>query len=248
MSDTITEDLVNDEVISEDREWLPEDLREESSLSKFKDPDSVYKSYVELEKKMGGATKMPNEDSAPEEVDSFYSKLGMPENEKDYEISDDLPDIKLNKTSEDGFRKFARSQRFTKDQFKAAHKFYLDSLSSMQKEIGRKGEEEKDAAIEDLRKDWGNAYDKNVEIARRGVKTNGGRIASLLEKATLDGMQLGNHPDVIRHYYDLGRQDSDDVFVTGDTVPEKKEQSLAEQFYDNPKSEGMFSHLQESSG
>ena len=242
--DSLKDELLVDETEdTEAPEWIPEDLREEKALRKFNDPDSVLKSI-----------KIPSEDTPDEDKDAFFTKLGMPTTSDEYEVAEDIPeDVALDEVAEKSFREFARSQRFTKAQFKDTHKYYINILSGAQK-IAEENqvkeiEELKTSSIEELKKEWGSNYDKNVEISRRGIQTAiGKRLAPLLGEATVKGISLGNYPETIQIFYDLGKEDAEDVFVQGDITPEKEEKPLQELMYDNPRSSGMFSHLGESQG
>ena len=70
----------------ENNDWisaLDEPLRESSSLAKFKDINTLAKSYLELEKSQTKSVSIPTEEAAEEEWDDFYNRLGRP-NDKSY--------------------------------------------------------------------------------------------------------------------------------------------------------------------
>lgn len=63
---------------------LSEDLRSSASVQKFTNVNDLAKSYVNLEKMMGGSLKIPGENATPEEINAFYSKLGRPASADEY--------------------------------------------------------------------------------------------------------------------------------------------------------------------
>ncbi len=65
---------------------LPDDLKSNPSVTKFKDKASAVKGYIELEKSLGGRVKVPGEGATPEELNAFYNKLGRPETKDGYEF------------------------------------------------------------------------------------------------------------------------------------------------------------------
>lgn len=67
-----------------DRSWIPEELRTNPSLEKFKEPGAVVKSYVELEGRVGKMS-VPKDDAAPEAWEAYYSTR-RPTSPDDYGI------------------------------------------------------------------------------------------------------------------------------------------------------------------
>lgn len=49
--------------------------------------EQLAKSYAELERRMGGMVRMPAQDAAPEDIQSFHRALGVPENPDGYQIT-----------------------------------------------------------------------------------------------------------------------------------------------------------------
>ncbi len=83
--------------------WLGETLKEYPSLDKFKEPASLAKSYVELEKGFSSRVPMPKSDAPQEDWDKFYSRM-RPQASTEYQIEmpgiDGLDDSKLYKWKE----------------------------------------------------------------------------------------------------------------------------------------------------
>ena len=73
---------------------LPEELRGNESLGKFKSAAELAKSYLSMEKLVGRKTVgMPDENSSEEEWGTLFDRLGRPSSADKYEIkrAEELP-------------------------------------------------------------------------------------------------------------------------------------------------------------
>lgn len=132
----------------------------------FKDPQTVVESYRGLEKLMGAPKdrilKLPEKADAPEWND-IYAKLGRPQDGTGYKF--ELP-----KDTNPAFESWARENfhklGLTKAQGEALMKGYMELNSNHQNELTS----QKQSAFQNqeaaLKKDWGAAYDQNVQAAR----------------------------------------------------------------------------------
>lgn len=77
-----------------------------------------------------------------------------------------------------------------------------------------------------LKSEWGTAYDANVTLAQRGIA----RIMSPAAKALLDETGLGNHPEFVKAFYQVGKMVSEDTPPAGG-VPAGVQKSAAEVLY-----------------
>ena len=66
------------------RAGLGDDLRRVAA--KFETPAEVVRSYSALEKRLGRSVVLPDKDSTPDEIDSFYQRLGRPKFPDDYDV------------------------------------------------------------------------------------------------------------------------------------------------------------------
>lgn len=71
----------------------------------------------------------------------------------------------------------------------------------------------------------GQKFDDNLATAQKGVAA----FASDGFKRVLDETGLGNHPEVLRHFYTLGQKVSEDKLVFGGATAGDK--SMADRFY-----------------
>ena len=141
---------------------MDEDIQGNKSWEKFKSPQDMAKSYIELQKLVGVKGDIPNSDATDEDWNSFYGKLGKPETFKDYEIT--LPD---NLKSQDGaFEKtqavmeLAHSANLTTNQanklFEGLFELESKELTDSQDLYNRTNE----ASLNELKESWGNGFDE----------------------------------------------------------------------------------------
>ena len=73
----------------------------------------------------------------------------------------------------------------------------------------------------------GESLDENLGLAKRAIDTFGSpQLAKLIDAPSADnpdGLGLGNHPEVIRLFYRVGRAISESDLVTGDTKIEGRD-------------------------
>lgn len=113
---------------------LPKEIREnadnKASLGKHKNLSDLALAYIQDEKDLSTAIRFPKKDDA-EGIKTFFTKLGMPADAKDYELDNyDLKEEDLANAKEI-FRKAAHSASLTKGQAKAMwrHEMALAKVS-----------------------------------------------------------------------------------------------------------------------
>jgi hypothetical protein len=153
---------------------LEPDLKANPSITKFKNPGDLGKSYIELQKALGkDKVVVPTEKSTPEEWKAFWKKAGAPEKDDEYDVGvEDLPEqARMRQESLDQLRKAAHGAGVTKKQFDAMFGTYKkltnDNLQQEIEKLGNlKGETETS-----LRSEWGAAYEPKVAGAQKVIDT-----------------------------------------------------------------------------
>jgi len=175
--------------------------------SKFKSFDDAMKSAIELESKMGAMAAIPGENATPEQKADFFKKIGVPENINDYELTK-LEGVQYDEVAEKEFRELAKNLNLTKDQAKGLYEYASQKSLAMQTQIEQSEAEQQNAvkaerqSTEDaLRKDWGEDYDANREVLKRGFREF---IKPDFAKR-LQERGMGNDPDMMRLLYTLGK-------------------------------------------
>lgn len=218
MSEAEQEAVSSDNLISEEApvaeetwqgRYLPEDLRENETLSKFKDVGSLGSSYLELQKMVGSRDKIPTEESTEEEVNSFYNKLGRPESPDAYDIK--VPDeggtgMKYDQKLYADFLQTAHQSGLTNKQAQDAIDFYakMNEESSINSEAQM--QQAKVDAETALKKEWGvKEYDRNLAISRRAFN----RFADDDLKKFVQESGVSNNVSLIRFLHKIGKSFSD---------------------------------------
>src|SRR5687767_2499597 len=97
-------------------EKLPDGLKSEKSLQKFKDEGALAQSYLELEKRMGGSLKIPGKDAKPEEIAAYREKIGVPKSAAEYDLSSLGKEITLDAGQKDAVLGAFHKMGFTQEQ------------------------------------------------------------------------------------------------------------------------------------
>lgn len=185
------------------RDEVPEDYREEKTLSKYQSVGDLAKGHVHLSRMMGNSVKIPGEDATDDERNDFYTKLGRPETADKYEYErPDLPEgMAYDETSETAFKQLAHDQGLSQKQLGSILDFYNKFALDSQIDQKLKMDEAYFKGEASLQKEWGmKGYDRNVSIAQRAMKEFGGPE---LEKLLTEDPR-GSHPALIKAFYKMG--------------------------------------------
>ena len=189
---------------------LPEDIRSEASLANIKDVNQLAKGYVHAQR-MVGADKigLPNQHSTDNDWSEIYNKLGRPEAADQYEISYATESESVESLLP-GYKEVAHAAGLNNAQ---AQKL-MDWYSNMEQETitsGAAAEENLRSAAEvGLRKEYGLAYDKNLQSANQVFQKYFGE-----EFATVklnDGSLVGDNPQFIKSLVELSKNFAEDSF------------------------------------
>jgi hypothetical protein len=194
---------------------LPEEIRGEKSLESIKDLPSLAKSYIESQKYIGGAVKMPKADAPDEEWQKVYPRLGRPETPDKYELNHSiLPDwVQYDEKMETVFKAMAHKVGLHPRQAQGLLDGYIEVQAQRLNEYTKMTEE----GVGKLKTEWGANFDKNISMATRAVKELGGdELKSILEETG-----LGNHPTLIKLFVKLGESMGEDTVVIGDASSEQ---------------------------
>lgn len=170
-----------------------EDLKGWAGNKKFATPEIAMESYRNLEKMFGaeraGRTVVrPAENADPAELEAFYNQLGRPDSPEKYkwEVRDnDDPQFT------EWFRNTAHKHGLTAQQAAALKADYDKFYDGMEGQLSEQSEAAFAKSQEALRKEWGAAYDANLQsakIAAREFGVTGDMIDALEKAAGYDGV------------------------------------------------------------
>lgn len=193
-------------------------------VDRFTEPKDLAKGYCELMKSHDSRVKLPTEESTEEERSAFYEKLGRPDNPDGYELN--IPDtFERDAEFEGTMRNIAFKTGAPKAQFEALVKNYYEFMTNRLNRTREEGEKS-------LRELWGNDYDPNMEITKRAYKHFGSDdFTALLNKTG-----LGNHPVIVKTFYEIAKVNLNDTLIKGT-------QTTAEEYKPRyPNSPEMYAH------
>ena len=187
---------------------LPEDIRADASLQNFKDAGQLAKSYVHAQR-MVGADKMPvpNKNFTEDDWKQTFSKLGVPETPDDY---------KVNYTLQEGadpqpvknFVSHAHKLGMLPQQVQGILDYYGNLENQGNEEMQKQAELNKLNSEQELRKEFGLAYDKKINQANNVF----GKffVDDLKDVKLQDGSDILNHPGFIKSLAKLSDNFSED--------------------------------------
>lgn len=165
--------------------------------------ETLAKSYKELESIKGDPTKytkLPGENSTPEEMDGFWKQLGKPEKADDYAVNVPeglfVPDDMLK-----SFKEACLNNNIPKAQAEKLAEWYMGS----QVEAINQWNESINATEAELKKSWGADYQKNIDGAYN-------TLVGLTSKEEASGMleKYGNDVSFIKMLNKMNSMVSED--------------------------------------
>lgn len=147
---------------------LDSDLKEDKSLSNFKDINSLVKSYVHS-KRMVGADKIlvPNKYDDGTQLREAFTKLGLPESREEYEVKsakESYDEGLLTEYADKAFE-FGVLPKQAQDLYDWFESRQLEGDKAFTEEYNTKVKQEQ----ETLRKEWGPAFEKNIGLANETI-------------------------------------------------------------------------------
>lgn len=213
------------------RDDLPDDLKTNKSIEKFKDKAALAKGYVDLEKSSsrGDRILIPTKDSTDAERATFWEKIGRPVEAKGYELpAEGIPaDVTLNDEQIAGFQKFAHEIGLSKEQYAACVRFDAQRQGTAMEGINTSAEEFKEQAEVELKKEYGDAYPERLEMANDALMHFGGQEA--IDVLVDTGM--ANHPALVKMMVKVGMAVGQDEIMGGGhrvTYDKTPDEALAE--------------------
>jgi hypothetical protein len=197
-------------------DMLPENLRQEPSLRSFTNPADLAKSYVHAQRMIGAdKVALPGNSATDDEWRAIYQKLGAPDDPQKYQFSES-PQV-LDESAIGEFRNAAFEAGLNNRQAETVAKFMDTTLQGAQAKFEQQAEELRYGGEQELRKEWGQAFDQRVELAYKAAIDTLGSADLLDEIRLADGRMLGDHPAIVRMFAKIAEQIGEDNLV-GDTT------------------------------
>lgn len=158
------------------KESLPEELRNDPTISRYKSAEELAKAYKEAKSKLGWdptqIVKLPGDDAKPEDFDPIYKALGRPEQADKYEVPT-VEGFKFDAGFIDSMKKAAFDNGIGKRQFEQLIKATGEHHKTAQLLANKKSVEAKDAFEKEMTEHWGDkaeANQKAIELAKQHYK------------------------------------------------------------------------------
>ncbi len=210
---------------------LPDDLRAEPSLRNFTDPVSLAKSYVHAQR-MIGADKipLPGKSATDDEWRQVYRRLGAPEDPKAYDIklgADVMGDNEMQ-----AFRAAALEAGLNNRQASRIAQFIESTVTQAREAQGTSAESVLRESEQELRQEWGQAFDQKLSLANRAATTFLGSTELLDTIELADGRLLGDHPAIVKMFANLANEIGEDRLLGESTelvmTPADAQQKISE--------------------
>ena len=207
--------LSGEQTQSNFQDLIPEEYREEKSLSNFKDMGDFVKSYLSAQKIVGAdKIPVPNKFATEDDWKAVFSKLGAPDKPEDYKYS--FKDGELDKDLVASFNVEAHRLGLLPKQAESLIKFYNDMNEGSSVQAEEKAAETRLNTENELKKEFGPQYAKRLDQAKRLASSTLGN--DFLENTILqDGSKLGDNLNVVKAFSDLAEKLSEDEVIKGDS-------------------------------
>lgn len=216
---------------------LPDDLKSDASLKDIKNVSELAKSFIHAQKLVGAEkVVLPGKEATDEDWGKVYDQLGRPKDPESYGLRprEGVDETIISKEGVDGYAQFAHKTGLTTKQANANLDFFTDIKVAEKAAELEAINQRNEANIESLKEEFGNAFDKNVQIASSLVNNlkNGDALREVINEAG-----LGTSPVVFKALVELAAHFGEDRLEgldkmntgsAGSLTPEQAEAELHE--------------------
>lgn len=230
---------------------VEDQYRNDPSVSKFQSINDLAKEHVNLQSLLGRkGVILPTEDDGAETWSRYRKDMGIPDSYESYSKDGFTPPSETlwDDSFESSMAEAAHGLNISDSQFSGLLNAYAASLKNSLEQAESINEEAFEESEALLRKDWGAAYEANVNIGISALShLTDGNPESLAEMQLSDGTMLGNNPNFIKAMSDVGKQFQERGLINGDSVntsamsPDEAKSKLSQIMADPEKSSILFS-------
>lgn len=195
------------------KDTISEEFRNDPNIAKFTEIDALAKSYINATRMIGSdKVVIPNQNSTEDQWNEVYGKLGRPESPDKYKFdvkSEVIPfDDNAIKQYADNVHKLGLNNK----QAQGILEFYKNSMEQSAKQSQIDMETAREQSQQQLRQEWGRAYDDNIKKAGAVAKAN--LNPQILDMQLKDGSRLGDNPEIIKGFAKIANLLSEDSMVS----------------------------------
>jgi hypothetical protein len=193
------------------RDGFSDDLKNDPTLSKYSDVQNLAKAHVELQKKIGqkGVFK-PGKDASPDEIKSFRESMGIPTDPTKYDMGA-FEGVKASPELLQWAQKVGTEQGIEPAALKAVITDYMKIEANNQVIAKKVSDDAAKAALDGLKKEWGDTFDRNIQRANFAAEKIGGK--ELVER--LVKLNVHNDPALIKAFAEAAKLYGEDKLREG---------------------------------
>ena len=195
------------------KETISEEFRNDPNIAKFTEIDALAKSYINATRMIGSdKVIVPNQNSNEDHWNEVYDKLGRPQSPDKYkfEIKSDV--VPFEETSIKQFAENAHKLGLNNKQAQGILEFYKNNVEQSTKQSQIDIETAQAQSQQQLRQEWGRAYDEKLTKAKSIAQTNFSK--ELLNTQLKDGTVLGDNPEIIKGFANIANLLSEDKIIS----------------------------------
>lgn len=182
---------------------LAEDFKQHKALANFNDVNDLAKSLIHAQSLIGKRIK----DMSPEDLADYKSVIGVPDAHDKYQLA-----LEANTEMGSWYKQLAFEAGLSQDQAKKMSDAYLVMERERAQMMQKEAEIQAVNNINQLKEEFGTAFDKQIEIAKRAVVSFGGEEL----KQVLNETGLGNDPRIVKMFANIGKQLLEDTVIAAD--------------------------------
>jgi len=187
-----------------------ESLKSSKSLEKFNDVESLGKSYVELEGKLGRSIELPKDEADQESWSRVYERLGRPKTAEEYELAA-IEDPSFRKALAERGLKTGLNKRQLSEIAGAIKEREEASTKAIEAEAKSRYEQ----GTSKLKSKYGDKFDERTAQANKAFSKMFEGKSELFERLKKQGFD--NDPDMVEAFADFyGVLAPDDNPIVGD--------------------------------
>ena len=184
---------------------LPEDLRNNPTVQKYKTPEDQVKGHLELQKMMGNdKVALPKDENDTAAIAAFNRAIGVPDVAKGYDlpVPDAIPGMEGMQFGSDEFKGIAHKHKLTPTQAAGLQGDYVAMLADIKATSEQGYIDAVNEAKASLTKEWGLAYETKVKLAQSVMN----KFAGNKENFEYINAKIGADPIALKFLATVGEQ------------------------------------------
>lgn len=188
-------------------ESLPESVRDWDEVKNSDSPEKFFDQVANMRSMIGKSIRIPSEDAGEEAMQDFIQKLQQ------------VDGVMMKPENADGWQEMVAG--LDED----VQKTLLDNLSKKDELTAEERAAEMNAheqhvkeGIQKLKDDWGNAFDKNITLAKKAVQMLDERMGNNRLVKALDETGAGDNPDIVAFFTEVATMMGEKPVLDGVTV------------------------------